>query len=64
MDVSLLIKVSGVCLLVAAAYQILNRAGREEQAMLLSITGTVIILIVIIERVGELFDSIRSIFGL
>lgn len=64
MDSALLIKVAGIGLLVAVAHQILTRAGREEQAMLLSVTGTVVVLQMLTEKIGDLFNSIRSIFGI
>ncbi|MCI9449036.1 MAG: stage III sporulation protein AC [Clostridiales bacterium] len=64
MDSALLIKVAGIGLLVAVAHQILTRAGREEQAMLLSVTGTVVVLLMLTEKIGDLFNSIRSIFGI
>ncbi len=64
MDVTLIIKVAGVGLLIAACTQILTRAGREEQAMLLSVAGTVIVLLLLAEKIGELFGTIRSVFGL
>lgn len=64
MDVSLIMKVAGVGLLIAIAHQLLTRAGREEQAMLVSLTGVVIVLFLLIEKIGDLFDSIRNIFGI
>lgn len=64
MDVTLIMRIAGIGLLIAAAHHILTRAGREEQAMLLSIAGSVVVLLMISERIGELFDSIRSMFGL
>lgn len=64
MDVSLILKVAGVGMLISACHQILTRAGREEQAMLVSVAGSVIVLIVLSEKIGELFDSIRTIFGI
>lgn len=64
MDVSLLIRVAGVGLLIAATTQILTRAGREEIAMLVSITGTVVILIMVAEKIGDLFSTIRELFGI
>ncbi|MBQ6789035.1 MAG: stage III sporulation protein AC [Clostridia bacterium] len=64
MDVSLIIKVAGVGLLIAACTQILTRAGRDEQAMLLSVAGTVIVLVLLAEKIGELFGTIRTVFGL
>ena len=64
MDVTLIIKVAGVGLLIAACTQILTRAGRDEQAMLLSVAGTVIVLVLLAEKIGELFGTIRTVFGL
>jgi stage III sporulation protein AC len=63
MDVSLIIKVAGVGLLIAACTQILNRAGRDEMSMLVSLTGTVIVLILLAEKIGDLFSTIRNLFG-
>ncbi|MBQ7932519.1 MAG: stage III sporulation protein AC [Clostridia bacterium] len=64
MDVSLLFKIAGVGILIAVSHQILQRAGRDEQALLLSLTGVVFVLIVLIGKIGELFSEIRLIFGL
>ena len=64
MDVSLLFKIAGVGILIAVSHQILQRAGRDEQALLLSLTGVVFVLIVLIGKIGELFSEIQLIFGL
>ena len=64
MDVALILKVAGVGVLIAACHQILSRAGREDQAMFVSVAGTVIVLVVLSEKIGELFESIRTIFGI
>lgn len=64
MDVDLIMKAAGVGMIVAVVCQILAKAGREEQATLVSITGIVIILILIIDKIGELIDSLKRIFGL
>ncbi len=64
MDVELILKVAGVGMIVAVVCQILSKAGREEQSTLVSITGIIIILIIIIGKIGELIDSLRGIFGL
>ena len=63
-DVDLIMKVAGVGMIVAVVCQILGKAGREEQATLVSITGIVIILVMIIEQVGQMLDSLKRIFGL
>ena len=64
MDVTLILKVAGVGILVAACPQVLSREGRDDQAMLVSVAGTVIVLVLLAEKIGELFDSIRTIFGI
>lgn len=64
MDVNLIMKVAGVGMIVAVVCQILGKAGRDEQATLVSITGIVIILVIIIDKIGELMDSLKRIFGL
>ncbi|MBR3998854.1 MAG: stage III sporulation protein AC [Clostridia bacterium] len=64
MDVTLILKIAGVGMIVAVSYQILQRTGREDQAMMLSLTGIVLVLLVIIGKVGELFSAIRNIFGI
>ena len=64
MDVDFIMKVAGVGMIVAVVCQILGKAGREEQATLISISGIVIILVLIIERIGELLESLKWIFGL
>ena len=64
MEVELLIKVAGIGMIVAVLCQVLSKAGREEQATLLSIAGIVIILIFVIGKVGDLIGTVREVFGL
>ena len=64
MDVDLIMKVAGVGMIVAVVCQILCKAGREDQATLVSITGIVIILVIIIEQLGQMLETLRRIFGL
>ncbi len=64
MDISLLFKIAGVGMLIAVSHQILQRAGREEQAVLLSLAGVVFVLLIVMDKVGELFGEIRGVFGI
>jgi stage III sporulation protein AC len=64
MDVDLILKVAGVGMIVAVVCQILSKAGREEQSTLVSITGIVIILLLVIEEIGVLLDTLKRVFGL
>ena len=64
MEVDLILKAAGVGMIVAVVCQILGKAGREEQATLVSITGIVIILLILVDKLGEMLDSLKRIFGL
>ena len=63
MDVSLILKIAGVGLLVSVSSQILGKYGRDDQAMLVGISGIIVVLLMLIGEVGELFESIADIFG-
>ncbi|MBQ7161411.1 MAG: stage III sporulation protein AC [Clostridia bacterium] len=64
MDISIILKVAGTGILVSVAYMLLSRSGREEMAMLVSLAGIIIILLMIVDRASGLFDNIRRTFGL
>ena len=64
MNVDLIFKVAGVGIVVAVLNQLLNRAGREEQALLTTIAGLIVVLYVLTSEIGDLFESIKQIFDL
>ncbi len=64
MDVSLILKIAGIGILVSAACSVLGKAGREEQATLVSVAGIVIVLLVLVGEIGNLFSAVREVFGL
>ena len=64
METALIIKVAGLGILVAVASMVLSKSGKDEQAMLVSLAGVVIVLLIIIGEIGGLFDTVKSIFGL
>ncbi|MDD4773798.1 MAG: stage III sporulation protein AC [Eubacteriales bacterium] len=64
MDISLLLKIAGVGLIVSVVFQILSKSGRDEQAMLVSLAGVVIVLLMLVREIAELLDVIRSLFGI
>ena len=63
MEISLLLRVVGVGFLVAIASQILQKSGRDEQAMLVTVSGLVVVFLLLVQEIGTLFDTVRSIFG-
>lgn len=64
MDVNLIFQVAGVGIIVAVLNQLLTRAGRDEQALLVTIAGLVAVLFILTQEIGDLFESVKRIFGL
>ena len=64
MDIDLLFKIAGVGILVAVLNQVLSKAGREDQAMMTTLTGVIIVLIMVISKISELFNTVRDTFNL
>lgn len=64
MDVDFIFKVAAIGIIVAVLNQLLVRSGREDQAMLTSLAGLVVVLLMLIKVIGELFSTIKSVFGL
>lgn len=64
MEISLLIKVAGVGFLTATSALILNKSGRDEQAMLLTVTGIIVVMVMLIGEIGDLFEKVRDVFGI
>ena len=64
MEAALILKVAGIGLLVTVAYQILSRTGREEQAMLVSVAGVVIVMVLLVGEISDLIETLRGVFGL
>jgi len=64
MDVDLIFRVAAIGILVAVLNQLLSRAGRDDQAMLTTIAGLVVVLLMVIEQISVLFDTVRNIFNL
>ena len=63
MDVDLIFKIAGIGIIVAVLNQLLTRSGREEQALLTTIAGLVVVLF-LVEQIGNLFDTVKTIFNL
>ncbi|MBE6849136.1 MAG: stage III sporulation protein AC [Ruminococcus sp.] len=64
MDIDLIFKIAGVGIIVAVLNLVLKRAEREEQAMMTTLAGLVVVLMLMIEEIGELFDTVKQVFGL
>lgn len=64
MEVDLIFKIAAVGILVAVLNQLLVRSGREEQAMMTTLAGLIVVLLWILPYVNELFDTIKNLFSL
>ena len=64
MNIDLLFKIAAIGILVAVLHQVLVREGREDQAMMTTLAGLVIVLTLVIKEISTLFDSVRTMFGL
>ena len=64
MDVDLVFKIAAIGIPVAVLNILLSRAGRAEQALMTTIAGLVVVLVLVIQKISELFDLIKSLFSL
>ena len=64
MSVDLIFKIAAIGILVAVLNQVLTRAEREEQAMMTTLAGIVIVLMMVINMISQLFDNVKTIFQL
>lgn len=64
MEVDLIFQIAGIGIIVAVLNQLLTRSGREEQALMLTIAGLVIVMLMLIEKIATLFETVKTVFGI
>ena len=64
MDISVVFQIAAVGILVAVLNLVLQRAGREEQAMMTTLAGLIVVLFWIIQYISQLFNTVQSVFKL
>ena len=62
MDIDLIFKIAAVGSIVSILNQVLVRSGREEQATMTSLAGLVVVLMIVVQRIAELFDLVKTLF--
>ena len=62
MDVDLIFKIAAIGILVAVLNQLLVRSGREEQAMMTTLAGLVVVLMIMVQEISDLFQLIKTLF--
>ena len=63
MDVTLVFQIAGLGIIAAVLSQLLKRAERDEQALMITIAGLVIVMLMLVNEISELFETVRSVFG-
>ena len=64
MDVNFIFKIAAIGIIVAVLNQLLTRSGREEHAMITTIAGLIVVLIMLVPQISGLFETIRNAFDL
>ena len=64
MDVDLIFKIAAIGILVAVLNLLLVRSGREEQAMMTTLAGLVVVLMMVVREISSLFELVKDLFGL
>ena len=62
MDIDLIFKIAAVGIIVSILNQVLVRSGREEQATMASLAALVVVLMIVVQRIAELFDMVKTLF--
>jgi stage III sporulation protein AC len=64
MDIDLIFKIAAIGIIVAVLNQVLIRSGREEQAMMTTLAGLIVVLMMVITEIQNLFETVKTVFGL
>lgn len=64
MDVELIFKIAAIGILVSVLNQVLTRSGRDEQATMVTLAGLVVVLMIVVEKISELFELVKTLFQL
>ena len=64
MDVDLVFKIAAVGILVSVLNQVLTRSDREEQATMTTLAGLIVVLMMVVQKISDLFELVKTLFGL
>lgn len=63
MDIDLIFKIAAIGIIVSILNQVLSRSGREEQATMTTLAGLVVVLMMVAQKISDLFDLVKRLFG-
>ena len=64
MDIDLIFKIAGIGIIVSVLSLVLKKSDRDEQAMMTVLAGLIVVLMLIVDQISELFETVRTVFGL
>ena len=64
MEIDLVFKIAAIGIIVAVLNQVLTRSGREEQATMTTLAGLIVVLMMVVQKISELFELVKTLFGL
>ena len=64
MDIDLIFKIAAIGIIVSILNQVLSRSGREEQAMMTTLAGLVVVMMILVQEISGLFQLIKTLFDL
>lgn len=63
MDVDMIFRIAAIGIIVSVLNQLLDRSGREEQGLMVSLAGLVVVLVMLVREISDLFKLIKTLFG-
>lgn len=64
MEVDLIFRIAAIGIIVAVLDQVLRRSGREDQAMMTTLAGVIVVLMMMVNEINGLFEMVKNVFGL
>ena len=64
MEIGLILKIAGIGMLISIISTVLSKTGKDEQAMMVSVAGIVVVMLMLLEEIGFLIETVQNVFGL
>lgn len=64
MEIGLILKIAGIGILISVVSSILSKSGKDEQAMLVTVAGIVVVMLMLVDEIGTLIESVKAVFEL
>lgn len=64
MEVNLIFQIAGIGIIVSVMNILLSRSGRDEQALMITLAGLVIVLMMVVKEIADLFETVKTVFGI